>query len=554
MLETLSIHNIVLIEDLHIDFKAGLCVLTGETGAGKSILLDALGLALGARAEVRLLRQGASKAHVTATFSLPPFHPFWTELQVQEISYEANEVIFRRTLDAEGKSKCFVNDQAISQTLMRRLGQELAEIHGQFDHLLNLKSHIVALDTQGKIDKKPTQIAFKIYQEKKDTLTTFQEDLLKSLERETFLKFAIEEIERAAPQQGEEEALESERALIAHRAKIAETLLTVDQNLSTALTSLSQSHKAFSRIQELLPEKITPLMEALDRAGVESQEALEGIKSIKRDVEGTPLSLEALENRLYSLRALSRKYQTNDLLTCLTKFREELSILERGESHREDLEKEVLMAKNAYIQEAQALSQARKKAATVLEAAIAQELPPLKLEHAKFRVHFEELPENAWGPSGVDHIEFYIQTNPGAPEGPLSAVASGGELSRLMLALKVILVQSSSIPTLIFDEIDSGTSGAVASAIGERLKILSQTLQILAITHSPQIAAYGAQHLVVFKMMANTGTTTHVKTLTPSERSEEIARMLAGEEITEEARAAAKRLMGGEEWIQASLQ
>lgn len=544
MLQSLSIRNIVLIDALTLDFEAGICILTGETGAGKSILLDALGLALGARAEMRLLRQGAQKAQVTARFLLPPSHLLWQELEAQGIPYEENTIIFRRLFEADGKSKCFLNDQSVTLGLMRRLGAELVEIHGQFDQLLEAKAHLTALDAYGKLDKREVQETFKLYMDAKKNLKIFQENLAKSFERETFLRFAIEEMERIAPRLGEEEQLESERSLISHRAKIADSLVVVENNISSALSTLSQSHKALIRIQDLLPTKVTPIAAACDRAILEAQEVMEGMKTLAGDVEGTPHSLETLENRLHALRSLSRKYQTPELLPCLAQFKQELTDLEQGEDHLQDLEEAVKKARDLYFEKAHLLSEKRYQVARNLEVAIAPELPPLKLEHARFRVHFEKLPEEAWGGSGMDRVEFYIQTNPGSPEGPLSAIASGGERSRLMLALKVLLAQSSAIPTLVFDEIESGTGGAVASAMGERLKALSQNIQVLAITHSPQIASCGSQHLIVFKKIIEGVMLTQVKALTPEARHEEIARMLAGEEITEEARAAAKRLIG----------
>ena len=544
MLNSLSIRNVVLIENLFLEFKEGLCVLTGETGAGKSILLDALGLALGERADPRLLRQGAKKAEVTACFSLVVDHPFWEGLEEQGIVYENSEVIFRRSLEEDGKSKCFINDQIVTQTLMRRLGQQLVEIHGQFDRLLEAKSHLAAVDSYGKLNKSPVCEAFKTYQEAQRALSSFQEKMLKSFERQTFLVSAQEEIEKAAPRQGEEEELEAEKALISHRARIAESLLLVNQNIGPVLSSLSQSHKALHRIQDLLPEKITPLLEASDRALLESQEILEGVRNLTREVGGTQQNLESIENRLHLLKNLCRKYQTQDLLKNLVEIREELSTLEHGEQHLDELKKAVVESREAYFKQAQALSSARKTCALALQTALEKELSPLKLEHAKLRVNFKELAEEGWSASGMDYVEFYTQMNPGAPEGPLATIASGGELSRLMLALKVVLAQSSVVPTLIFDEIESGTGGAVAAAMGERLKILSQNLQLLAITHSPQIASQGTQHLVVYKVMQEGATTTHVKTLGNEERHEEVARMLAGEEITDEARAAAKRLMG----------
>lgn len=543
MLESLSIRNIVLIEDLQISFKNGLCLLTGETGAGKSILLDALGLALGARAEARLLRPGTSKAQVIAVFSLPSIHPLWQELDDQGIDHEGGELIFRRILEADGKSKCFLNDQVITQSLMRQLGQELVEVHGQFDRLIHSKSQLKALDDYGKIDRSHVEEAFKIYQEARENLKTFHEDLDRTQERQVFLRFASDEIEKINPKPGEVAGLERERALISHHAKMAETLTTIDQGLSPTLSGLFQSHKALVRIQDLIPEKITPLLKMADRAIIEVQELCEELKSLQGEVENTPHDLETLENRLYALRGLARKYHTEDLPASLKAFQEELNSFDHGEDSLKALEKKSEEARQIYIEKANHLSKTRKEKALELQKALTKELGPLKLGQARFRVHFDVCPENGWGPQGCDRIEFYIQTNPGVPEGPLSTVASGGELSRLMLALKVVLVQSGAVPTLIFDEIESGTGGAVAAAMGERLEALSHTLQILAITHSPQIAAYGTEHLVISKSIQKGTTTTHVCVLEEDERDEEIARMLAGEEITEEARAAARRLM-----------
>ncbi|MBX9787081.1 MAG: DNA repair protein RecN [Alphaproteobacteria bacterium] len=544
MLESLSIRNIVLIEDLQISFKEGLCLLTGETGAGKSILLDALGLALGARAEARLLRGGTSKAQVTAMFSLPPTHPLWKELDDQEIDYEGGELIFRRTLDGDGKSKCFLNDQVITQSLMRQLGQDLVEVHGQFDKLLQPKSHLKALDDYGKVDKSPVEEAYKVYCEAKESLKTFQENLGRSQERQVFLCFASEEIEKLNPKPGEEAELEKERALIFHCAKMAEALTIVTQNLSPALSGLFQSHKALVRIQDLIPEKINPLLKTADQAIIEVQELCEELKFLQGEVESTPRDLEILENRLYAIRGLARKYQTEDLLATLKAFQEELNSLDHREDTLKALEKKLEDARQTYLEKANYLSRIRKEKALELQKALANELDPLKLGQATFRVHFDVCQEDSWGLNGVDRVEFYVQTNPGMPEGPLASIASGGELSRLMLALKVVLVQSGAVPTLIFDEIESGTGGAVAAAMGERLYTLSKSLQILAITHSPQIAAYGSEHLVISKSVQEDVTTTHVRVLEEGERDEEIARMLAGEEITEEARAAARRLIG----------
>lgn len=543
MLVSLSICNIVLIDELHLEFKAGLCVLTGETGAGKSILLDALGLALGARAEARLLRQGAEKAQVIAFFSLPPSHPLWQDVNAQGLLYEGNDLIFRRVLESDGRSKCFLNDQLITQNLMRHLGQRLVEIHGQFDTLLERKQHLSALDTYGKINKEAVEYAFKVYKESHHALITFQNTLAKAVERQTFLRFAVEEIEKIAPKPGEEADLEAKKAFISHRAKLAEALMETDKSLAFLLSGLAQSYKTLNRIQGLLPERVTPLLEAADRAILESQELLNGVAMLKGEVEGSSLSLEILENRLHALRALSRKYQAENLPCRLEEFKQELKTLDQGEDHVHILNASLKEAREEYIQKARELSALRRETAKTLESALLQEFPPLKLPHVLFRIHFEELSEEGWGERGLDRVEFYVQTNPGMPEGPLSAVASGGELSRLMLALKVVLAQAENGATLIFDEIESGTGGAVASAMGERLKMLSQNSQILTITHSPQIASQGSQHMVVLKTITPNGTTTQVKPLLQEERYEELARMLSGQDITDEARAAAKRLM-----------
>lgn len=544
MLESLSIRNIVLIEDLYISFKEGLCLLTGETGAGKSILLDALGLALGERADSRLLRTGASKAQVTATFSLPYTHLVWKELDDQGIDFEGGELIFRRILEADGKNKCFLNDQIISQSLMRRLGQDLIEVHGQFDTLLQPKSHLAALDEFGKLNKTPVAEAYKNHLKAKEDLQSFKENLAKSHERQAYLRFAIEDIEKINPNDGEEKELENERVFVAHRTKMAEAFNVANKNFSSALSNLSQSHKALTRIQDLLPEKINPLIEMADRAIIETQELFEEIDRLNDDVEGSPHNLETLENRLYALRGLAQKYQTEDLISSLKAFQEELDSLDHGEDTLKSFEQKLKEARQEYQEKAQQLSKARQEKALELEKALMRELIPLKLEQVSFSVHFDTWTEDNWSPNGYDRVEFYVQTNPGTLQGPLSTVASGGELSRLMLALKVVLVQSGAVPTLIFDEIESGTGGAVAAAMGERLKALSKSLQVLAITHSPQIASHGTQHLIVFKEVKGGVTTTHMKELTTKDRDEEVARMLAGQEITDEARAAARRLMG----------
>lgn len=543
MLEALFIRNIVLIEELHIDFAKGLCVLTGETGAGKSILLDALGLALGAKAEPRLLRQGTEQAQVVAHFRLPPSHPVWVELDAHGLSHDQDTLLLRRLLKTDGKTQCFLNDQLISQTLLGRLGHMLVEIHGQFDRLLDPKAHLNALDSYGKVDATATQKTFQAYQETKKALSDFEASLAQSSERQAFLTLAIQELERTAPLPGEVAQLEEEKGLITHQAKLAEAMRGADLLLSPLIAPLSQVHKSLSRVQSYLPERLTSLMEASDRARIEIQEMVEEVSSLKRDLLEASHTLEKVEDRLHSLRALSRKYQTEDLVLCLMGFKQERQDLCQEEDHRQTLTQALQAKKEAYLETALALSLQRHQAARQLERALTQELAPLKLDQAHFRVHFEEMAEAGWKGSGIDRAEFYISTNPDTPEGPLGLIASGGERARFMLALKVVLLQTGTVGTLIFDEIESGTGGAVASAMGERLAHLAQRTQILAITHSPQIAALGTQHLLVLKHMVQGRTLTHLTSLDETARHEEIARMLAGHAITQEARAAAKRLM-----------
>ncbi len=546
MLQSLTIRDVVLIEKLDLDFLPGLCVFTGETGAGKSILLDSLGLAMGERADVGLIRKGAEKSQVVATFSVAPSHPLGALLSEHDIPFDEGVVALKRILNREGPSKCFINDLPVTVTLLRQVAEMLIEIHGQFDQLLESKTHRKALDTFGDFDLDDVARAYGRFKEELKIYEDAQAYLAAAKERESFIKFTLEDLEKLAPKPSEEERLQGEKSRVAHRGKIAQAAGDADQALSEGIMGkLVLAQKSLERVQDFLPEAITPLMETLDRAMIEVEEAGAGLQDLLNSVRGEALSLESVESRLYELRSAARKHNVgaDGLYDFMTRLKDELQTLEQGEDHLITLKQAVDLARDSYLKAAQKLSQLRQTAARKLEAAMGVELEPLKLGQAKFIVHAEEMDESHWTQYGIDRIEFHVATNPGTPSGPLAKIASGGEMSRLMLALKVVLAGKSSVPTLIFDEIDTGTGGAVAAAMGERLKRLSKDMQVLTITHSPQVAAKGDQHFHVAKSVTGEVTLTKVFTLDPQERFEEIARMLSGSQVTDEARAQAKKLM-----------
>lgn len=548
MLQSISVKNVVLIEDIHIDFLDGLCALTGETGAGKSILLDALGLALGERSDISLIRQGADKAQVTAIFSLTSTHIVWQELEEQDISFDNNQLILRRVLSCDGKSRAFINDQLVSLGFLRKIAESLIEIHGQFDSLLETKTHLKLVDEFSEID---TKILKDMYRQWKMSENTFQEAIKRKAsaqERENFLKVALEDLDRLGVKTNEEDSLESERQAVSHKGKIIEALQAAQQGLMIPdiVSRLSTTYKSLERIENIMPEVISPLLQSLTTATVEVQEVMDSVGRLFEQQQEGAKNQEEIENRLYDLRNAARKHNipVNDLPLLVEQYRLELNNLMQGDGFYEQLEKQALEQKKAYIQEAQRISVLRKLGASQLIKDVKKELAPLKFEQTDFEVSFKDLYEEHWSDQGVDSVEFLIAPNPGLPLAPLNRIASGGERSRLMLAFKVVLVRTAQRETLIFDEIDSGTGGAVASAIGERLARLADMLQVITITHSPQVAACAKQHMLISKAVENENTKTYVRTLKSEEREEEIARMLSGSHVTNEARAAAQRLMG----------
>ncbi len=550
MLQSLSIRHIVLIDRLELSFGRGLGVLTGETGAGKSILLDALGLALGERAQTTLIRAGEDQASVTACFQISPDHPVFTLLKEQEIPYEEELLLLRRTLSADGRSKAFLNDHPVSTALLKQVGSLLVEVHGQFDHILDPATHRDALDRFGGHDLhlEETARAYEAWATALKKLRDMQHALEARDRKLDFLTHAVQELETLSPKAGEEEALLQSRSLAQNKSRIAENIQTAFLALSSekgAESALAQAHKALSKAGEYHASFLADLTTTLDRLTIEAHEVSLSLQHFLQTQQNDRAGLEEIEDRLYDLRACARKHGVppDTLPALLDEFKAEKEALEGGQSRLEAQEKEVKAAEAFYLQAAQKLSEVRKRTSIALGEAVEKELPPLKLEKAKFKVSLGPLPESHRSSKGLDQIEFLIQTNPGTPFGGLSKIASGGERSRLMLALKVIVARENLSSLLVFDEIDTGVGGSVASAIGERLARLAQDLQVLSITHAPQVAAHADFHLKVEKETKEGKTLTHVQRLNKEERQEEIARMLAGERITPEARAAALTLL-----------
>ena len=545
MLLALSIRDVVLIEALDLDFASGLTVITGETGAGKSILLDALGLALGMRAASGLVRQGTAQASVTATFERDSA----TDALLAEngIDPEPGEpLIVRRTVKADGGSRAFVNDVAVSGALLRTLGEGLVEIHGQHDDrgLLAPAGHRALLDTFARSDLMPVRASFGAMRAADAALAEAQDALANAEADRDWLTHAVAELDALGPEAGEEEALATSRAAMQKGAKIADDLESIDTLVTAAdggLSKLRQAARALDRIAGDHP-LLAEALGAVDRAIIEGSFAEDYLRAASEALAFDPARLEAEETRLFDLRAMARKHrvQPDSLAALADELRGRLSAIEAGGEGLAALERDAKAARTAYREAADALSQARRTAAARLDTAVAGELVPLKLDAARFKTIVASGPESA---DGADRVEFEVSTNPGAPFGPLLKIASGGELSRFILALKVALAEEGAAATMIFDEIDRGVGGAVASAIGERLSRLAAKTQLLVVTHSPQVAARGQQHLLIAKNRDGLITRTNLRTLDAGERREEIARMLSGTEVTDEARAQAARLV-----------
>jgi len=552
MLARLSIRDIVLIERLDIEFSRGLAVLTGETGAGKSILLDAFALALGGRGDADLVRHGAEQGQVTAMFDVPKGHPAAAILAANGLD-DTGEMILRRVQFADGRTRAFINDQAISVQTLKAVGAALVEIHGQHDEraLVDASTHRRLLDAYAGLEKDVA--ALEVLWAARRAATSALDEHRAGMERAAreadYLRHASGELKTLAPKDGEETALAQRRSTMMQGEKIASDLREAQDAVGgdhSPVAALSAAVRRLERRAGSMPALVEPAVKAIDVAINALEEADQHLTAALAATDFDPLELERIEERLFALRAASRKYSTPvDALAALAaKFAADVALVDAGAERLKTLEAAAREADARYSAAAEKLSAARTKAADRLNKAVNAELAPLKLERAKFMTEVASDAASA-GPQGIDRVEFWVQTNPGTRPGPMMKVASGGELSRFLLALKVVLSDRGSAPTLVFDEIDTGVGGAVADAIGARLARLASQVQVMAVTHAPQVAARADQHLLISKDTLDRGkrVATRVNALAADHRREEIARMLAGAEITAEARAAAERLL-----------
>lgn len=550
MLLGLSIRDVVLIERLDMAFQPGLSALTGETGAGKSILLDSMGLALGARSDAALVRKGAKQLSVTAEFALPALHPALALLDEQGIE-DDETLILRRTVSIDGRSRAFVNDQPVSAGFLKKLGDRLVEINGQFasHSLLNPATHQDMLDAFGKIDASPVQSAWADWRKALSARTEAEQRLAKARSEEDYLRHAAGELAKMSPVPGEETVLAERRQTMIHGEKLIEAITQANAFFSRhgdADAQILSAARALERVADKAQGLFDPVIEALNRAALETSEAGALLARLSQSVELDPKALESVEERLFALRALARKHNVavDDLAALQSRMEADLDALESGNDNLDRLSEAERKAGEKYQQAASRLSAARNKAASALETAVAGELPALKLDRARFMVRIAPLGPSEWKSDGVDSVSFEVATNAGTDPGPLAKIASGGELARLMLALKVVLAGMDQTDVIVFDEADSAVGGAVAAAVGERLSDLAMKMQVLAVTHSPQVAALADHHWHVAKGDdGKGGTVTKIAALSLDDRKEEIARMLSGAEITAEARAAAEQLL-----------
>jgi DNA repair protein RecN (Recombination protein N) len=546
MLAALTVRDIVLIEQAALEFAPGLNVLTGETGAGKSILLDSLGLAVGNRGRAGV-RPGAAQGSATAVFDPVSHHGARALLEEQAMPHEG-EIVLRRSLAADGKSRAFVNDEAVSVGLLKDLGGLLLEVHGQADDrgLFDVATHRGLLDSFGALDEAARAVGslYAAWDEARRTLAALQARAAEAERNADYVRAAAKELSTFDPQPGEEEILAGERALMMNAARIAEDLSAATDALSGergAEAGLAMALKKLSRLQEEARKRAAAAEAALEQAFAQTEEARRELDALLASLDTDTAALERKEERLFELRALARKYATtpDGLVAVLADFLAQRDALDGSGSSLKDAKAAVAQAHRVYLDAARKLSKDRTAAARKLEAAVAAELAPLKLGHAKFRVALEPLADDAGTANGLEKIAFEVATVEGAAFGSLAKIASGGELARFSLALKVALAQTAPPAAMVFDEVDRGVGGAVADAVGERLQRLAETTQVLLVTHSPQVAARAARHFRISRV----GDKTRIVMLEDEARLEEIARMLSGASVTEEARAAARRLV-----------
>jgi DNA repair protein RecN (Recombination protein N) len=549
-LSRLSIRDIVLIDRLDIDFGSGLAVLTGETGAGKSILLDAFALALGARGEAALVREGAEQGQVIAAFEIGDDHPA-RRLAAENGLAGEEELILRRVQFADGRTRAFVNDQPVSVQVLRALGAALVEIHGQHDEraFVDAATHRTLLDAYGGNEPEAAAVAdlWAQWRERDAAVQNHRADVERAKREAEWLRHAVEELGRLAPQPGEETALAERRATMMQAEKVADDLRSTHDSVAgphSAVPALASAVRRLERRATQAPALIEPAVKAIDAALTALEEARLQLEHALQLADYDPQELERIEERLFALRAAGRKYNApvDELAAAARRYENDLALIDAGAERLATLEREAKEAAARYQAAAQSLSAARHRAAQALAKAVNTELKPLKLDRAEFSA---EITSEGEGPHGIDRVEFWVRTNPGTRPGPLMKVASGGELARFLLALKVVLADRGSAPTLVFDEIDTGVGGAVADSIGVRLARLASGVQVIAVTHAPQVAARAERHYLISKdaMARGKRVATRIAELQGERRREEIARMLAGAEITAEARAAAERLI-----------
>jgi DNA repair protein RecN (Recombination protein N) len=554
MLQRLTIRDVVLIDRLELNFHSQLSVLTGETGAGKSILLDALGLALGARADSALVRHGADQAVVVAEFEVSGDHPARRIIAEQELGGDEETILLRRVLGADGRSRAYLNDQPVSVALQKRIGETLVGIHGQFENqrLLEPATHRGLLDAHGSLASllACTGETFNGWRQAEAARTEAEATLEKARRDEAFLRHAVDEMSALDPQPGEEAELAEKRTIMMHGEKLLEAMNEAAADLSEGQgteTILRAAQRRLERVASLAEGRLDGVIATLDRAAAEVSEGVHQLEKVSAEVDLDPRHLEQVEEHLFALRALARKHDvpTDDLAELGTQLVARLASIEHGGADLERLRSAAAAARVAYVKAAKALHEARCQVAIRLDAVVNGELEALRLGAAVFTTRVESMAESEWGAGGSDRVAFRVSTNPGAPEGPLARIASGGELARFMLALRVALARADPVPTIIFDEVDQGVGGAVSAAVGERLASLAEDFQVLVVTHSPQVAARGTHHWRVFKATAEDGVLTTVDMLSEAARREEIARMLSGARVTDEARSAADRLLQG---------
>ena len=544
MLASLTIKNVVLIEHLKIDFREGLCALTGETGAGKSILLDSLGLALGARSDFGLVRQGEEQANVSAEFETNNSHPVHAFIKDQSLETDTT-LILRRSISNDGKSKAYINDQPVSAKLLKSVGEMLVEIHGQFDTqtLLNAQNHIHLLDEYAEHEGllKALKAVWKQWKDTEGSLESERRKIEQARNDEEYYRTSLEDLDALSPQKGEEENLSKLRDRLMGREKILESIHAAEEGIQEIENASSSVWKSLNRMGDDGKQPI----EAMERVNAEIEEVKGALYALADDLDSSEHSLQEIDDRLFNLKAQARKHgcSIDQLPEKRDEIAQALDAIESQDDYLAKLMQQVDAHKKDYREQAEKLSKKRQEAAKKLTKLVMKELPPLKLEKARFDISVEELEEGDWNSKGWNKVEFLVATNPGSQAGALNKVASGGEMARLMLAIKVVLAEIGTAGSLVFDEVDSGIGGATATAVGDRLARLAEKRQILVVTHSPQVAAIAQNHWIVTKTGQKTVTTNIVPLYSPPERQEEIARMISGAEVTDEARAAAGKLL-----------